>query len=1262
MALGSNNSAEVELSGNPDIDGILWGHRWVNPLLTYSFPTGTGEYGGYGGITGFQAFNSDQREAVVEIVANFNAVCGLNIVPGGAGSNLRFAEANLVDYDIGDGDTPHQPGSPLDSAEAAPPDPAFQVYRRGDAWFNHTSYENPVAGDFAFAAGLMHEIGHAVGLAHGHATQTITHVHGSHEKPLLPLDHDSQEYSIMTYRSYAGSPTSSNPRDYPQSLMMNDIAALQYIYGAYYGHRSNSSIYSWSSSTGEMSIDGVGQGVPAPVRNSAGTVIGSTVFRTIWDGGGIDTYDFSNYTTSLTVDLNPGAWSTIDTAQLAFLGNDGTNDRYARGNIANALLFQGDLRSLIENATGGSGHDRLTGNVVNNLLIGNSGADTLTGNGGNDRLVGGIGRDTLIGGDGIDQASYVGGDAGITADLQFSVLDTGDAAGDSYDSIENLQGTSFNDLLRGDDGDNVVEGGFGDGDDILVGLGGADLLIGASGDDRLVGGAGGDTLDGGGGADTASYGDAGTRIVADLQVVFGNTGDAFGDTYVGVENLIGSRYDDDLRGDGQVNILSGGGGADGLNGRGGHDRLVGGGGDDLYFLEDLAIAGEIGSLYDSVIETPDGGVDTVFVRAIDNPDTFSSVDRYTLGANIENGLISGDIAFNLVGNELNNVLTGNDNENSLTGHAGNDQLSGARGFDSLAGGAGDDIYVLSDLNEPSEITGLIYDSVTEADGEGIDSVQIETLDNSGPFSDIGRYTLGANIENGQLTGGLAFNLTGNVLHNSLTGNAATNILTGHGGDDLLSGLGGRDTLIGGLGDDVYVLADINQTSAFGGSDYDGVTEAADAGTDTIIVEALDDPVTLTTRERYTLAANVENGTIIGILHFDLTGNALDNILNGNDGANSLDGGAGADRLSGGLGEDSLAGGIGDDLYILNDLVDRSGVSGYDAIFESASFGGGSEGIDTVLVGRLALGPTGYTLGDQLENAQVAGTLAFNLIGNGLANTLTGNAAANILNGGGGVDTTRGGGGNDVHYVDSNADRALESIGGGYDRVRTSASYRLRASWEIEDLSARNGAATTTVNLTGNDFANRMTGNAGINTLRGDDGADALLGLAGADRLFGGAGRDVLSGGAGQDRFCFDTALRAGNVDRIGDLVAIDDTILLDRSIFTGIAVDGTLASAAFHGGAAAQDASDRIIYDSGTGRIYYDADGTGAATQILFATIAVDAVCTRTDFVAYASAPGAAAPAQLSAPMTNETASFAQMIDLVRPDDLWLAGLHTAIA
>ena len=121
------------------------------------------------------------------------------------------------------------------------------------------------------------------------------------------------------------------------------------MYGADYTYRSGNTVYSWTPGSGITYVDGVAWLTPG----------GNRIFMTIWDGGGIDTYDFSAYSTGVTIDLGPGDYSIGSSAQLAYLGGG----NYAHGNVYNAYLFQGDARSYIENAIGGSGNDFIYGNA-----------------------------------------------------------------------------------------------------------------------------------------------------------------------------------------------------------------------------------------------------------------------------------------------------------------------------------------------------------------------------------------------------------------------------------------------------------------------------------------------------------------------------------------------------------------------------------------------------------------------------------------------------------------------------------------------------------------------------------------------------------------------------------------------------------------------------------------------------------------------------------------------------------------------------------
>jgi Ca2+-binding RTX toxin-like protein len=414
----------VAPSGNAYIDGLLFGRKWAVNNLTFSFPSGSqfyhADYGAGEPFAGFEAFNAVQQAAMRKVLLNYSAV-----------SNLRFSEVTESATTQGD----------LRFAESDMPATAWAYYPHpspegGDAWFNRPSraFDNPVPGNYAWLT-FVHEVGHTVGLKHPHVRE------GSFGR--LPSDHDSLEYTVMSYRSYVGASVTggytNGDWDFPQTLMMDDIRALQWMYGANYQTNSTNTTYSWSPTTGEMFINGVGQGRPG----------GNKIFVTVWDGGGIDTYDFSNYSTNLSVNLQPGAWTTVSTVQLARL--DPATGRLAAGNIANAHLFNNNSASLIENAIGGSGHDMIIGNAANNVLWGGPGNDTLWGLAGDDILIGGPGNDFLNGGEGINIAGYSGSSSQYAwfqnGDGSWTVVDNRAGSPEGQDTLINIARLSFTDGL-----------------------------------------------------------------------------------------------------------------------------------------------------------------------------------------------------------------------------------------------------------------------------------------------------------------------------------------------------------------------------------------------------------------------------------------------------------------------------------------------------------------------------------------------------------------------------------------------------------------------------------------------------------------------------------------------------------------------------------------------------------------------------------------------------------------------------------------------
>lgn len=269
------------------------------------------------------------------------------------------------------------------------------------------------------------------------------------------------------------------------------------------------------------------------------------------------------------------------------------------------------------------------------------------------------------------------------------------------------------------------------------------------------------------------------------------------------------------------------------------------------------------------------------------------------------------------------------------------------------------------------------------------------------------------------------------------------------------------------------------------------------------------------------------------------------------------------------------------------------------------------------VGRLGGGAAMFGNGgdDELTGSEstdqlVGGDGNDELNGRAWHDHLEGGAGNDILDGGAHDDEMWGGAGNDAYRVDDAGDRVYEASAAGTDRVISSVDYTLGNN--IENLVL---GGTALVGA-GNTLDNKIEGNSQHNKLSGGSGDDELIGNNGNDVLSGGAGNDVLRGGAGTDVFVFNTALNAStNMDRITGFSSADDTIRLDNDVFTQIGFLGTAANSAFfHVGTGAHDASDRIIYDSSTGNLFYDADGSGAATQVRFANLAGEPGLSHTDF------------------------------------------------
>jgi Ca2+-binding RTX toxin-like protein len=411
----------------------------------------------------------------------------------------------------------------------------------------------------------------------------------------------------------------------------------------------------------------------------------------------------------------------------------------ARRNTGDAA---GDRFDNIIGLEGSRFSDRLFGDERDNVLEGRLGTDRLFGRSGNDELNGGGGRDALFGGRGFDVASYQDATAGLTVDLADTSRNTGQARGDTFRSVEGIEGSDFADVLNGDAGDNRLTGGGAadalrgrDGDDQIQGGLGNDRITGGDGNDLLNGGLGADVLFGGSGFDRAIYWNAAGALTVDLDDRTENTGEARGDRFSRIEGIDGSNFSDILRGDEQGNRLAGRDGDDLLLGRDGDDQLLGGLGEDdlrggdgrdvLYGGEgEDALFGGAGSDTASYLFATDG-VTADLENAASNVgeaegDTFNSIE-------------------NLSGSADDDSLRGDDDANRISGGAGDDDLFGRGGDDVLLGDAGNDTILGSDGADVLN-GGLGRDDLTG--GAGADQFIFDTTPSSRSLDEIADFEVG----------------------------------------------------------------------------------------------------------------------------------------------------------------------------------------------------------------------------------------------------------------------------------------------------------------------------------------------------------------------------------------------------------------------------------------------------------------------------------------------------------------------------------------
>jgi len=557
-------------------------------------------------------------------------------------------------------------------------------------------------------------------------------------------------------------------------------------------------------------------------------------------------------------------------------------------------------------------------------------------------------------------------------------------------------------------------------------------------------------------------------------------------------------------------------------------------------------------------------------------------DLETLTGNENNNLLQAGLgAFYILGLDGDDTLFGSNGSDTLIGGTGDDALIGGNGDDSLFGGNGDDTLRggagADNLYGGSGSDTIEYSDKVEAVIVNLDGANAVTVKVKGVIED----TI-ADIEN----------VTGGSGADQITGDSNANSLLGGADNDTLSGGLGNDTINGGTGIDVAIysgaISNYTITATVGGLSVQDNRSNGD-GTD--------------------LIAGIEwlkfSDAMVKATGLNLVGTAFTNRLTGMAADDTLYGAGGIDVLDGKDGSDLYLMGAGD--HPAAEIKD-TGALGVDELrFISTTAAtltlfAGDTGIEKVVMGTGTLS-TAITSGKAALNVDASAVLnSLTIVGNdgansikgtSLADTISGGAGNDTLSGGAGADSLDGGLGDDSYLIDDAGDQVTEAANAGTDLVQSSVSYALGANLEKLTLSG-----TAAINGTGNALANTITGNAGANSLDGGDGNDTLMGGDGLDSLTGGAGSDVfkLSSAASQ------------NMDTILDFMSGEDKIYLSRSAFAKVGLSGGLKANAFYSDAnatAGHDADDRIVYNTSTGALYYDADGSGSVAAVQIAIIGV---------------------------------------------------------
>ncbi len=651
-------------------------------------------------------------------------------------------------------------------------------------------------------------------------------------------------------------------------------------------------------------------------------------------------------------------------------------------------------------------------------------------------------------------------------------------------------------VFKGAEAADRILGGTHAGAVTIDGAGGNDTLQGGTGNDLLIGGLGADSLDGGDGLDTVDYSGASCGVAVDLQEGLAWADGSF-DQVASLETVIGTCFDDSMRGTSEDELLVTGAGDDLVLASGGADTILAGSGFDFVSYQ---------ADTEGVVVSLDPWIGNDGMAA----------GQLLIGVE---GLVGGSGDDWLIGDvtdsdcPVDNVLIGDSGDDTLDGGMGADSLAGGQGADLLIGGAGWDVAYYGDSDEGVVIDlaagtgkggsaeGDILLSIEEVEGSYQNDKLLGDAGNNRLDGDDGDDTLSGGAGKDTLDGGCGIdtasyagassgvtvsldnrlastgdaagdrlyeieNLEGSAFTDGLYGDTGCNVLSGLAGNDALYGMAGDDTLIGGLGADA-----MHGDVGFDIASYEFASNAVRAS--------------LAARKNsFTNGGEATGDTYIQIE--GLRGSNFSDVLVGSSGDNLLEGRLGADTLDGGEGNDSLAGGAGGDSLV--------GGGGSDWADYEVSTRGVSVNLAT------GIGNGGHAQGDTLVGIE-------NLFGSAYGDTLTGDTGANILVGAEGNDLLSGGAGNDT-------------LDGG-DGLDT-ASYANDTAGFLLDLQATScatGAAAgdELISIEG------VIGGSGNDTLRGDAASNVLSGNAGNDLIEGRDGGDTLNGGAGIDTVSYESS-------------------------------------------------------------------------------------------------------------------------------------------